>query len=130
MTRPYKYRVWNGREMVSPDYIDRQGYAHWKEDSIQCQSQKIVQFTGVQDKNHIEVYAEDILSDGEHAYRVYSMYGGFAIKAPHWSKDMSDMGVGDDLIMMPLSDAQTAAYINTGCTIIGNIYANPELLKP
>lgn len=129
MTRPYKYKVWNGREMVSPDYIDRDGFAHWKEDSVQCQSQNIVQFTGVVDKNGKEIYADDIIFDGEFRYRVYAMYGGFGIKSSYWSNDMTDLSIGDDLIIQPMADAQTMSYIAQSCNIIGNIYENPELLR-
>lgn len=26
-----KFRAWDGEKMISPDYIDRKGIAHWKE---------------------------------------------------------------------------------------------------
>jgi hypothetical protein len=39
-----KFRVWNGEQYVSPDYITREGFACWKEDSIPQMSDKIEQF--------------------------------------------------------------------------------------
>jgi hypothetical protein len=127
----YKYKVWNGREMVSPDYITRNGIAFWKEDSIQCQSQKIVQFTGITDKFDEELYSGDIIEghDGQ-KYRIYAPPGGFAIKAPYWASDRTDLTITDELIIQPLANVQTASYIRGSCHKIGNIYANPELLKP
>ena len=91
---------------------------------------ELMLFTGLLDKNGEEIYSDDIISDDERGirYRVYSMCGGFAIKAPHWASLMGDMVLGDDLIMQPLADAQTISYIAQSCTIIGNIYSNPELL--
>ncbi len=110
----YKYLVWNGREMVSPDYIDRQGYAHWKEDSIQCQSQKIVQFTGRKDKKGQEIYEGDIISK-KGAFVVWSndlACWCFTFKGDH---DPTPLFYGDTFMK---------------ARIIGNIYANRELLKP
>lgn len=89
----------------------------------------LMQFTGLKDKNGKEIYADDILFDGERKFRVYAMYGGFGIKAPHWSGIMEDMVMGDDLIMQPLADAQTMSYVSQSMEVIGNIYENPELLN-
>jgi uncharacterized phage protein (TIGR01671 family) len=116
--------------MVSPDYITRNGIAFWREDSIQCSSPKIVQFTGVYDKYGTEMYSDDVISDGKNNYRIYAMPGGFTIKATFWSAIMDDVRQGDELIMDPLSDVQTISYIAQLCEVVGNIYANPELLKP
>ena len=124
-----KVRVWNGEQMVSPDYIDRNGVAHWKENSIPTSSKDTMLFTGLKDKNGVEIYSDDILFDGEHKYRVYAMCGGFTIKAPYWAKNMEDVELGDYLIMQPLSDAQTFSYIHQSCEVIGNVCETSELLK-
>ena len=91
---------------------------------------ELMQFTGLHDKNGKNIYSDDIIEDTERGirHRVYSMYGGFAIKAPHWASLMGDMVMGDDLIMQPLADGQTMSYIAQAYTIIGNIYESPELL--
>jgi hypothetical protein len=130
MTRPYKYRVWNGREMVSPDYIDRDGLAHWKEDSVQCQSPRIFQFIGIKDEYDNDLYADDIIEDDRcQKYRIYAMPGGFGIKAPFWAPDMRDLNDSDYLIMQPIANIQTASYIKCSCHKIGTVLQNPELLQ-
>ncbi len=45
--RELKFRVWNGEQMISPDYIDRAGVAHWKENSIPQASAEVEQYTGL-----------------------------------------------------------------------------------
>jgi hypothetical protein len=57
----YRFRVWNGERMVSPDYVTRDGIAHWKENSIPESSDKIMLFTGLYDKKGREIFAEDII---------------------------------------------------------------------
>lgn len=57
--RILKFRVWNGEQMVCPDYIDRNGRAWWKENSIPTSSDKVMQFTGLHDKNGREIWEGD-----------------------------------------------------------------------
>ena len=70
--RKIKFRVWDGEQMVSPDYITREGMAFWKEDSIPQHSKELLEFTGLHDKDGKEVYEGDILDgiyrDGYIAY--------------------------------------------------------------
>lgn len=61
MSREIKFRAWNGEEMISPDYITRDGVAHWKQDSIPTYSKELFQFTGLHDKNGKEIYEGDLL---------------------------------------------------------------------
>lgn len=59
--REIKFRVWNSEGMISPDYIDREGKAHWKENSIPEISNKVMQYTGLRDKKGVEIYEGDII---------------------------------------------------------------------
>lgn len=61
--RELKFRAWDGEQMVSPEYIDRRGIAHWKENSIPTTSDKVMQYTGLKDKNGKEIYEGDINQD-------------------------------------------------------------------
>jgi uncharacterized phage protein (TIGR01671 family) len=59
MSREIKFRAWNGEQMVSPDYITRDGIGYWKEDSIPSYSKELMQFTGLKDKNGVDIYEAD-----------------------------------------------------------------------
>ena len=79
----------------------------------------IMQFTGLKDKNGKEIYEGDILRsihnrdvyDDVIVWRDFSWYGKLLNAEP--------------LEMTPLTD-----FNESKCEIIGNIYENPELLKP
>lgn len=145
MNREIKFRAWDGnRKRFSYFHLHQFGIdipiesyypvtLHRSDDDelyrLEYKDIEFMQFTGLKDKNGKEIYADDILFDGEHKFRVYAMYGGFGIKAPHWSGIMEDMVMGDDLIMQPLADAQTMSYISQSMEVIGNIYEHKHLLQ-
>ena len=121
-----KVRVWNGEQMVSPDYIDRDVVAHWKENSIPCSSKDTMLFTGLNDRRGREIYEGDLVRysvgapwDSEVPLSVISevtfddpFYGCFCVRS------MGDM------------DATGCLYEYAGgVEVIGNVHANPELLK-
>lgn len=58
--REIKFRCWNGEDMISPDYITRDGRGCWTENSIPTSSDKLMQFTGLLDKNGKEIYEGDV----------------------------------------------------------------------
>lgn len=91
-----------------------------KEDPDYWTGVKWLQYIGIKDKNKKEIYAGDILSDGQVKFRIYSTEGGFATKAWPWAKNIQDEKPGDELIFLPC--AQTRSYIIQSCEIIGNIY--------
>lgn len=64
MQREIKFRAWNGEQMVSPDYISRDGYGHWRENSIPESSNILMQYTGLLDRNSKEIYEGDIVTGG------------------------------------------------------------------
>ena len=72
---------------------------------------KIMQYTGLKDKNNKEIYEGDILfeSFGERYYKVVFENGSFRAEIEEYSLDLMDV-----------------AHC---CEIIGNIYENPELIK-
>ena len=115
----YKYKVWNGREMVSPDYITRNGIAFWKEDSIQCSSPKIVQFTGVLDRNGKEIYQGDLVK-----------FGGRTHIVQYTQKRDVNYGQGDCTESLFAGFLIGSSYgSDNEIEVVGNIYANPDALE-
>lgn len=119
MKRIIKFRVWNGEQMVSPDYIDRKGTAWWKEHSIPTTSDDIMQFSGLLDKNGKEIYEGDIIkyyqpySKTTHTHLVKwdEKFAGFGLfeNGNEWCKESDWVKIQD-------------------IEIIGNAFETPEIL--
>lgn len=110
--RKIKFRAWNGEQMVSPDYIDRQGTAHWIENSIPTKSEIVMQFTGMLDKNGKEIYEGDLLRRQFRVYWIVEFCNG------EWRANPKH---------------KTGLYLSYDqfqeTEIVGNIYENSDLLK-
>jgi len=114
--REIKFRVFNDEEMISPDYIDRDGYAHWKENSIPSHSNELMQYTGKKYKITCRLIWESDI--------VRTKYQKMAIVI--WDNEASayatltiDDVVNDEKLYC-LDDIEER---------LGNIHENPELLK-
>jgi hypothetical protein len=77
-----KARVWNGETFISPDYITRDGFAHWKENSISKSSNKIDYFSNVLDYNKNQIFENDYINDFLNNYKgkIIFMDGSFCIE--------------------------------------------------
>ena len=77
---------------------------------------KLMQYTGLKDKNGVEIYEGDIIKDGSRLWKIEisPIYGIFFIltKGGH-SRCYGDFG----------------SYLADEFKVIGNIYENPELLN-
>ena len=138
MSREIKFRAWSpsNKTMGNPfnlndelltnhlaDNTDR-----WLGDTI------FMQFTGLLDKNGMEVYEGDIVEGGFEKHRGLIKFGNYANPFGtdqwtgyqcfyiEWDKEHSDMTRGDTNYW--LSDS-----MDTAAVVIGNIYENPDLLK-
>ena len=123
--REIKFRVWNGEQMVSPDYVKRNGFAFWYENSIQTASRELMQYTGLKDKNGVEIYEGDILSD-KWKCEVFKdkNTGAYMVRFhtnPEFNKNKTLYGY--------LQSREKAETAERDCEVIGNIYQNPELLN-
>jgi uncharacterized phage protein (TIGR01671 family) len=121
MERKIKFRVWDGQQIIFPDYITNGGIAYWKENSIpECSKDTVMQFTGLLDKDGEEIYEGDIIRildnfKGRHQIsKVIFEHGRFKA-TPFY---MNHYDYPSDFL----------EGLNE-CEVIGNIYKNPELLK-
>lgn len=85
-----------------------------------------LQFTNIEDINSEELFTDDLIQaqikEIDYVFRIYFTRGGFAIKAPYWSGNNEDLTYGDELILTPLTDAQTITFVKQNCKKVGNIY--------
>ena len=123
-----KFRAWNesakrfskpfGLKATVLNYTDDDGLGVMKS----LTDEPVQQFTGLLDISSREIYEDDILLDEERniEYRVYSLRGGFGIKAVYWADSKENLTSADTLIIEPLADTQTRSYVTGSCKIIGN----------
>jgi uncharacterized phage protein (TIGR01671 family) len=84
------------------------------------------QYTNVKDSKKVEVYAGDILIDERGRYWiVYAAPGGFCVcRTTEWIETC-----GHPIMTSGLSELQNVAWTEQSCTVVGNIYDNPELIE-
>lgn len=111
--RELKFRVWD-----NVDYMSKPFTLHslMNADRIEFTSDcKVMQYTGLKDKNGKEVYEGDITECSLHGRTIVEMRGGqFGI-------------VGGD--PKGFRSGEAFNYYPHNHTVIGNIYENPELLS-
>jgi len=123
MAREIKFRAWDGDRMAVPYFFEEdpasQGgyryYDDWRElEDGRSRSCHLMQFTGLKDKNGVEIYEGDILSiptsfDVPVAIE-FNVLGHICAVT---EKGQSSLMIGEI----------------ERCETLGNIYENPELLQ-
>ena len=117
--REIKFRAWAMEVMLysGKDFttIPVNGQALATKDGGMALNFKLMQYTGLKDKNGKEIYEGDIIS-----------CRGGAIRSVFFRQDYADYGAAPN---GKLDDACSAWVICENGEIIGNIYSNPELLE-
>jgi uncharacterized phage protein (TIGR01671 family) len=127
-TREFMFRAWNGKKIIISGQTDMKYYiegstgricwlVRYEKDNwgiASTSNWQLMQYTGLKDKNGVEIYEGDILAKSSKHKNILE------IKYQHFSDEYTQ-GIGfvwDWTILNP-SDG----------IVIGNIYENPELLK-
>lgn len=134
MTREIKFRAWSSKnkEMIyfgSPEVLcdESEGLLFYRKNmalSVEMKRPKLMQFTGLHDKNGKEIYEGDVVE-----------YEGYDAKDGSWRDKWVVQFVNDlsSYYLMPTNGDTKPDLLheigNDMLEIIGNIYENPELLK-
>lgn len=133
--REIKFRAWDKRSktMYLPDnigYFTRNSVVLMNGNILM--SYVLMQYTGLKDKNGVEIYEGDLLVFQDHHKENFPVFEVF-----YHDNDCADGHVGFQMNRVHFQGSMCGGYVGWGflpkttakMEVIGNIYQNPELLE-
>ena len=125
MTRIIKFRAWDKDE---GGWLNSSCYYCGSENYNNDDGWELMQFTGLKDRNGVEIYEGDIVKIYEHRFSPMDFIVDFSGANHCWWLSScfkeSQFGTSKE----SFSFSQLNGFYED-CEVIGNIYENPELLK-
>lgn len=121
--REIKFRGWDGRSIFDVSQITFPGGGMWEVQngrgvSIKAQPHiTLMQYTGLKDKNGVEIYEGDIIENVVYGGKYIIRWGNKDSEYAGFTGGLNGKEIGDLLFY---SDKKN-------CEVIGNIYENPDL---
>lgn len=148
MSREIKFRAWDGKKIHNVEQIDFRdmkvfyGTVTIDGDNIPYWNKavKLMEFTGLKDKNGKEIYEGDIVEFDDSSEDEYGAEYDILNKAVvvfndgRWElDDFQELGTPVTSVIgfmnNDMNQEDWHLFISEELTIVGNIYENPELLK-
>jgi len=107
--RQIKFRAWDGKNMLHEIDVSFQGHAMY--DNYEYPTYPLMQFTGLKDKNGVDIYEGDVVQSPNTTAWIIE-----------WDNENACFnGRSLSVVVSPID--------NINCLVVGNIHQNPELCQ-